>query len=316
MDLHVLVVDDEETLRSFFSQVLSEDGYIVSEAASGEEALAIFRRELQPIVLTDIRMGGMSGIQLLQEIKQINPDTQVIIITSHASVDSTITALRVGAYDYLLKPVDELDMITATVNRAAEKIRLINENRSLVAQLSAMNAELKRSNEMLQQLAVRDGLTGLYNHRFFQESFAMEMSQSKRHDTPFSILFMDVDFFKKYNDINGHPMGDSLLKTLSHLIQERVREYDIASRYGGEEFVVIMPRTVKSQALILAEDLRREVESFPFEGRENLPQKRVTLSIGVASFPEDGDDTTALLQRADQALYQAKNGGRNRVCSC
>lgn len=316
MDLHVLVVDDDDTIRSVFAQVLEEDGYPVAEASSGEEALEIFRRELQPIVLTDIRMGGMSGIKLLQEIKEINPDTQVIIITSHASIDSTITALRAGAYDFLQKPVEELDMISTTVNRAAEKVRLINENRSLVEQLSAINYELKRSNEILQQLATRDGLTGLYNHRFFQESFSMEMSHSKRNSTPFSLLFMDVDFFKKFNDTNGHPMGDNLLKGLSKIIQGRVRGYDIVSRYGGEEFVVIMPGTPKQEALKVAEYLRLEVEAYTFEGGENMPLHQVTISIGVASFPEDGEDTATLLLNADQALYKAKHEGRNKVCTC
>jgi diguanylate cyclase (GGDEF)-like protein len=316
MKLRVLVVDDEETIRTIFSQVLEEDGYEVTEAASGEEALEIFRRELQPIVLADILMEGMSGIQLLQEIKQINPDTQVIIITSHASLDSSITALRAGAYDYLQKPVDELDAISNTVARAADKIRLINENRSLVAQLSSVNDELKQSNETLQQLATRDGLTGLYNHRFFQESLALEMSHSKRHNLPFSLLFMDVDFFKKFNDTNGHPMGDSLLKGLSKIIQGRMRGYDIVSRYGGEEFVVIMPKTLKNDALVVAEYLRQEVAAFPFEGRENMPDNRVTISIGVASFPEDGADAAALLLSADQALYKAKHEGRNKVCTC
>lgn len=312
----VLVVDDEETMRSVLSQVITEDGYEVFEAGSGEEALAIFQRERPQIVLTDIVMGGMSGIDLLQEIKKISPDTQVILITCHASIDSSIKALRAGAYDYLQKPVEELDMISSIVARAAENIRLINANRSLVAQLSTVNTELKESNEALQQLATRDGLTGLYNHRFFQESLAMEMSNAKRHSSPFSLLFMDVDFFKKFNDTNGHPLGDEVLKGLAKIIQGRIRGYDVASRYGGEEFVVIMPRTRKNDARIVAESLRQEVETFPFEGRENMPDQRVTISIGVASFPEDGEEPAALLLSADQALYRAKHEGRNRVCLC
>jgi diguanylate cyclase (GGDEF)-like protein len=314
--MRVLVVDDEETMREVFSQVLEEDGYRVSVAASGEEALLIFQRERPPIVLTDIVMGGMSGIDLLQEIKKINPDTQVILITCHASVDSSVKALRAGAYDYLQKPVDELGLISSTVARAAEKVRLLTENRHLVSQLSTVNEELKQSNEVLQQLATRDGLTGLYNHRFFQEALALEMADATRHCKPCSLLFMDVDFFKKFNDTNGHPMGDTLLKGLARIIQGRMRGYDIVSRYGGEEFVVIMPGTVKGDALAVAESLRHEVEIFPFDGEENMPDKRVTISIGVASFPEDGEDGAGLLLSADQALYRAKHEGRNRVCTC
>lgn len=311
--MHLLVVDDEETLRSVVSQVLTADGFKVSEAASGEEALEAFRSSSHPLVITDIRMGGMSGIELLTRIKEHNPDTQVVIMTSHASLDSALTALRAGAYDYLVKPFESLDLISAVAGRAAEKARLVAQNRELLEQLTRANEELKEANRALKEMAVRDGLTSLYNHRYFQESLAQEVARSKRYDKRCSLIFFDVDHFKHYNDTHGHPEGDRLLKGLAGLLTANTRVCDLAARYGGEEFVLLLPETGKELALNVAEDLRSRVAEHPFAGGETQPLGRVTVSIGVAGFPEDGADAAALLSCADQFLYRAKNEGRNRV---
>jgi two-component system, cell cycle response regulator len=311
--MHLLVVDDEETLRSVVSQVLSADGFVVAEAASGEEALEAFRAESHPLVITDIRMGGMSGIELLTAIKLHNPDTQVVIMTSHASLDSAITALRAGAYDYLIKPFESLDLISAVASRAAEKARLVAQNRELLEQLQRANEELQEVNCALKEMAVRDGLTSLYNHRHFQEALAQELARSKRYEKHFSVVFMDVDNFKVYNDTHGHPQGDRLLKILSEILMSHLRSTDMAARYGGEEFVLLLPETSKAGALSIAEGLRKKVENEHFAGREQQPLGRVTISIGVASYPEDGEDAPAVMACADQLLYKAKNGGRNMV---
>ena len=311
--MHLLVVDDEETLRSVVSQVLEADGFLVAEAASGEEALESFRRELHPLVITDIRMGGMSGIELLTEIKRHNPDTQVVIMTSHASLDSALSAMRAGAYDYLIKPFESLDLITAVAGRAAEKARLVAQNRALMDQLKRANEELKEVNSALKEMAVRDGLTSLYNHRHFQEAFAKEIARAQRSDKPCSVAFMDVDNFKAYNDTHGHPDGDRLLRTLSEILISHLRCSDLAARYGGEEFVLLLPETPKAAALRIAEGLRVKVEQEHFPGREKQPLGCVTISIGVASYPEDGSDPPTVMACADQRLYKAKHGGRNMV---
>jgi diguanylate cyclase (GGDEF)-like protein len=313
--MHLLVVDDEETLRSVVSQVLTADGFLVAEAASGEEALEAFRAQSHQLVITDIRMGGMSGIELLTQIKQHNPDTQVVIMTSHASLDSALTALRAGAYDYLVKPFESLDLISAVAGRAAEKARLVAQNRELLEQLKRANEELQEANGALKEMAVRDGLTSLYNHRYFQEALALELSRSKRYSKQCSVIFMDVDNFKVYNDTNGHPEGDRLLKTLSEIMMTQLRGSDLAARYGGEEFVLLLPETRKSAAVMIAEGLRGKVAQEPFAGRERQPLGRVTISIGVASYPEDGTDPAALMACADRFLYRAKHGGKDMVVS-
>ncbi len=313
--LRILVVDDEESLREVLSEVLTDDGYNVDTAETGDKALEMFDQGNYHLVISDIRMPGMSGIELLEKIKERSTETQVIIITSHASLDTALTALRTGAYDYLIKPFEDLELISAVVNRATEKVRLIDENRDLVEQLKRYNEDLEQVNNVLRDLAIRDGLTGLFNHRHFQEKLAMEVSRSRRHGRDFSIVFFDVDHFKKYNDTHGHPMGDQLLRELGDILKERLRRSDMAARYGGEEFVLLLPETSKEGAMIAAENIRKHIAEYPFKGRDTQPERLVSVSVGVATFNQNGEDAPNLIHQADQALYRAKHSGRNRVCS-
>jgi diguanylate cyclase (GGDEF)-like protein len=312
--VHILVSDDDESLRSVLKQVLNSDGYDVTLAESGEEALAAFKKEPYPLIFTDIRMGKMNGIELLREVKQHSTDTQVIVMTSYGTLDTAITAMQAGAYDYLVKPFDDIALISSVARRAIEKIRLIEENKALMEKLRQQNAELEKTNVTLRDLAVRDGLTGLYNHRFFHEAAAKEFTRSVRYNRNISVIFADVDFFKKYNDTYGHPEGDKILAALADIFMDSRRVTDTVARYGGEEFVFLFPETSKDDALQVAENIRKKVFDHPFPGRETQPVGRITISMGVASFPEDGMADSSLITRADAALYEAKKGGRNRVC--
>ncbi len=313
--LHILVVDDDEALRGILGDVLTEDGYHVTVASSGEEALDVIRQHPFDIVVLDIRLPGMSGMEVLEKVKEMYPQLQVIIITSHASLETAVTALRCGAYDYLSKPFDDINIISAVVGRAADKIRLMRENEDLIQDLVKSKDELEAVNKELTDLAIRDGLTGLYNHRYFHEVLSMEYSRAVRHAREFSILFLDVDFFKHYNDTHGHLSGDHLLSDLAKLLIARLRIIDVIGRYGGEEFIVLLPEAPKKRALQLAEEIRQHIEVYPFYGRETQPSHRLTVSVGVAAFPEDGATIPLLIKNADNALYRAKNEGRNRVCS-
>jgi diguanylate cyclase (GGDEF)-like protein len=310
----ILVVDDDESLRTVVSQVLIEDGHEVTVAGSGEEALEVCRNEFPALVITDIVMGGMSGIELLKEIKRLHPETQVIIITSHASLDTAITAIRSGAYDYLIKPFEDISLISAVAGRAIDKIRLTEENINLVEELKQTNGELEGANALLKELSIRDGLTGLHNHRYFQEHLAMEILRSKRYNRSFALLFVDVDSFKMYNDNHGHPEGDNLLIVLSNLLKDHLRKSDLVARYGGEEFILLLPETPKENAFSVAETIRQKVADHPFPGKETQPFGKVTISLGVATYPGDGDDGSTLIQRVDKAMYEAKKSGRNKVC--
>ena len=309
----ILVVDDEEGLRSIISQVLSDDGYEVITASSGEAALEIFKNTPFPIVMTDVFMQEMTGIDLLHEIKALNPNTQVVIMTSNASLESATAALRSGAYDYLTKPFEDLEAITSVINRAAKKWELIQQKETMVDSLKKNTHDLEELNAQLKNLAIRDPLTGLFNRRHFLEALELEFSGSQYHGRAFSLLFIDLDHFKHYNDTFGHPAGDDLLKELAKLLTKGSRDTTIVARYGGEEFILLVPATPKDRARIFAERLRKSVEEHLFHGRESQPSGQMTLSIGVSTYPEDGSDIETLISRADQAMYQAKENGRNRV---
>lgn len=315
MTSKILIVDDDLAIRSVVGEVLTDEGYETTLAASGEEALEIFRRGGYGVVLTDIRMGGMNGVELLKAIKQIDPLAHVIIMTSYASIESAIAVLKAGAYDYLMKPFEDLELVISAAKRAMQSVDLIAERESLVQTLKRKNTELERANEQLQEIAVRDGLTGLFNHRYFQEILTKEAARAARHGHGLSLLFLDVDDFKRYNDTHGHQLGDTLLKQLSHIIMGAMREVDVVARYGGEEFVIILPETDKPVALQVAEKLRKLVEEHPFKGESSQPGGRVTISLGVSTWNGDGKTAAELIQKADQALYVAKGEGKNCVRS-
>ena len=310
----ILVVDDEMSVRSVLVQVLERYGYAVTEAADGEQAFERLEEKNFALVITDIKMPGTSGLEVLKKTKQSYPDTQVIIITSHASLDTAVEALRLGAYDYLFKPFEDLALISAAASRAIETVRLTEENRRLLATLQKQNSELERTNKILENVACRDGLTGLFNHRYFQDSLRSEIDRCQRENDIFSLIFFDLDHFKIYNDAHGHLEGDYLLRQLATILEKNFRHSDVVARYGGEEFVVILPGTSKKDAQHMAENMRRYIEGFPFNGRDTQPSGKLTSSIGIATYPEDGRNRTELVQSADNAMYQAKKSGRNGIC--
>ena len=204
----------------------------------------------------------------------------------------------------------ELKELTDTINKMATDLHAQRE--TLEQAVEARTRELQEANSRLTQLAVTDGLTGVYNHRRFQEAIHAEILRAERHQRPMGVLMFDVDFFKKVNDSMGHPAGDELLRRLAAVLGEDLRQTDLIARYGGEEFAVLLPETTKSEAMQVAERMREAVELQINDGATTWPQK-ITVSVGVATFPEDGKTAEAVLSAADQAMYVAKRAGRNRV---
>ncbi|MGD8837546.1 MAG: GGDEF domain-containing protein, partial [Desulfobacteraceae bacterium] len=174
--------------------------------------------------------------------------------------------------------------------------------------------QLERSNAKLKTLAIRDSLTGLYNHRYFQERLTAELNRAERYQHPFSLLFIDLDYFKTFNDTNGHLEGDRLLIALSNLFLGNLRKTDIVCRYGGDEFAVILPEESNQSARTIATKLHARVGEHPFKGQEAMPQGRITISIGIATYPDNETDAERLLMHADQIMYEAKkNRGQFRA---
>jgi len=172
----------------------------------------------------------------------------------------------------------------------------------------------RKQRAMLERLSVHDGLTGLYNYGYFVGTLRDEIKRAERYETPLSFIMIDIDHFKEYNDIFGHEKGNKVLKKIAQVLVKGVREIDTVARYGGEEFAIVLPSVEKVKAVQVAERLREKVATLEFEGDKDHPVVKKTISAGVASYPKNAKSDTELVVVADQALYLAKGGGRNRVC--
>ena len=310
--IQVLVVDDDASILGVVSEVLEDDGYAVTTASSGEQALELLKENQYWLVMSDIRLPGINGVEVLENVRRHSPRTNVIMITSHASLDTSIDAIKHGAYDYLLKPFEDLSLISNAAKRAIESFKLDMERSQMIRSLKLSNKELARLNGVLHGLAVRDGLTELFNHRYINELLDKHIEKSTLEGADLSLIFIDVDKFKGFNDENGHHNGDILLRELSALMRENVRNKDVVARWGGEEFVIVSPTTDEKTAALLADSLRQSIASHRFMVNILGPDSQVTISAGVASLNKFGTKS-ALIEAADAALYSAKNNGRNQV---
>jgi diguanylate cyclase (GGDEF)-like protein len=191
---------------------------------------------------------------------------------------------------------------------------------SMFANQVALAIENAKLYERVEKLAITDGLTNIYNHRYFQDIFRYELNRLERYSSEtgiiglMSLIMIDVDHFKNYNDTNGHPAGDVVLIEVGQILKECTRKVDLVARYGGEEFIVMLPYTTKRGAVALAERIRSKVENQPFEFAKNQPGGKLTISVGVATYRNDGKTSEEIIKVADQGLYKAKSEGRNRVC--
>jgi len=311
--MNILIADDEVAIRELVGEILGGEGHEITLAEDGEDALEKFKRSWHEIVFSDIRMPKMNGIELLAAIKGINANTQFVIMTSHASIDNSIQALKMGAFDYILKPFERLDVITEAANRAMVNLSGIRRQQSLLDTLSRQNEELDTLNIKILDLAIRDGLTGLFNRRYAQERLDKAFDRATRLARELSVLFMDLDHFKFFNDTHGHQAGDEILQILAGIMTQAVRESDTLARWGGEEFIVICPETNQEDACMLAKRIRKSVAGHPFPNAAQQPLGVVSLSIGVASRSNGTDSSEKLLRFADDAVYRAKDSGRNRA---
>ncbi len=294
---NIMVVDDEPIMRNLLTDVLQNEGYHVHNFSQAEDALKNVIDDKVAIIITDIKMKGMDGMELLKRVKEINHAIDVVVMTGYASVNTAVESMKLGAVDYLTKPLN-IDQIRLIVNKTVER-RFLK----------------KRANEsaFYKKMSQVDGLTELFNHRFFQRLLDIEIARANREKWPVSLIILDIDNFKVLNDKNGHPVGDLALKKISWLLKQNFRDCDFVCRYGGEEFAVIIPNADKALAKKMAGRIRKIVEKAEFEHEETLPQGTFTISLGIAEYPVDAQSKAELIEKADQALYQAKSKGKNRV---
>jgi two-component system, cell cycle response regulator len=295
----VLIAEDETSTRLLLQSLLLKWGYNVSAVSDGQEAWRFLNQVRQPmLVVLDWKMPGMEGPEIVRQLRLHEGGTQhyVIIITSGSSENAVARALDAGADDFIVKPFN-LDELRA---RIAVGCRVSSLHQALADKLRKLEA----ASEEISRLARTDELTGLHNRRSFNELFALALSSARRHGQPLSLISIDLDHFKAVNDTYGHSVGDLVLKDFSALLQAMVREEDVAVRWGGEEFIILLSHTASGAATALAERIRHS------PGRAS--SLMMTASFGVAQL-QDGENENDLIRRADQALYDAKHGGRNRV---
>ena len=298
--MRLLVVDDDALLRRSLNLQLTRAGYEVHEAEDGDVAWEMMERVGYRFVITDWNMPGLSGPELVTRMRQMLSTgyTYILMLTAHSEKMDVIAGLYAGADDYLTKPFD-MNELRARVGIGVRILELEAKLQELLASAA--------------ELAVRDALTGLFNRRAFDDRLADEVQRAGRYQRPLTLLMIDIDYFKLYNDQHGHPQGDALLRELSRLFLASVRSTDFVARYGGEEFVVILPETNPANAYAVATTILERVCSHPFTYSENQPGGSLTVSIGVAGNDDGKPDAAQLLLAADRAMYQAKSAGRNQV---
>jgi two-component system, cell cycle response regulator len=287
----VLIIDDSVSVHRLLKARLSSEGLTLLEALDGNSGIEMAHEHKPDVILLDLSMPGLDGFQVLRQLKDDPAVGQipVIVLSGMQSPQDKVTAFDLGAIDFIAKPFD----LTELRVRVRSAIRL---------------SELL---QLLSQRAQIDGLTGLYNRAHFDRRWPEELAGATRHDRPISLAMIDLDHFKSINDTFGHPAGDSVIQALGRILQEQCRSSDIACRYGGEEFIIILPDTSPDAGFELCDRIRLSIAQITWPRH---PERKVTCSIGLVGA--EGSvlaSPTTMIEAADKILYKAKQAGRNRV---
>jgi diguanylate cyclase (GGDEF)-like protein len=322
-DSNILIVDDTPENLTVLRQMLKEHGYRARPALSGEIALKAAQADIPDLILLDIMMPGMDGFEVCKKLKS-NADTRdipVLFISALNEAADKVKGFEAGGVDYITKPFHTAEVFARVETHLtirhlqkrmqAQNIRLLNE----IEERKRVEIALEGANQELEQLASLDGLTLIANRRQFDVTLDREWKRLSRDAKPLSLIFCDIDFFKKYNDNYGHVDGDDCLKKVALAITSAVnRPADIAARYGGEEFAVIMPDTDLDGAVVVAEEIRRAVRKLGIPHTQSEASPVVSLSLGVTTMTPDPEKSPeTIILAADSLLYRAKESGRDRV---
>lgn len=292
----ILIVNCENNVRQSLKDILQEN-YEVFTSSTLTEALQMCKDQHISTVFAELETDETKGIEVIAKFQAVKSDMPIIVVTTHNSVLMAVEAMKAGAYDYITKPFNS-DELKLVVMHALERKKL--------------QEEIKEKT-FFKEMSITDSLTGLYNRRYFDELIFREEARAKRYPQKFSLLMIDIDNFKKVNDTYGHPSGDSILKRMGEILRSRPRNTDFVARYGGEEFSIIAPHTSKKNASVFAARMLDIIAREEFILNDST-KARVTVSIGVANFDDDAQTKEELIKKADNALYQAKKMGKNRVC--
>ena len=290
----VLIIDDDPLVVDILGTVFDGDLRILT-AHSGREGIALAMTENPDLILLDVRMPDMDGYETCRRLKSMaeTADIPLVFLTARIETEDEFKGLELGAIDYIAKPI------------IPQIVRARIQN----------HLTLKRQRDLLANMSMIDGLTGIANRRRLDDHMDQELRRSLRNKTPLSLLLMDIDDFKAYNDTYGHARGDDCLRAVAHAIRDHLRRpSDLVARYGGEEFAVVLPDTPLDAASQLAEKIRAGVESLNIAHPKSRAAHYVTVSVGAATTTEERGLTKAqLIEAADSQLYASKRAGRNRV---
>jgi two-component system, cell cycle response regulator len=295
----VVVADDDRITREMLSQILKNHGFVVDAVADGQLALERVAKGGVDLVLLDVLMPRLSGLEACRLLKGMTSDTflPVVLVTVKTDSASRVEGLRIGADDYVCKPFEESELIARV--EAMLRIKKLHDH---VAQAKAK----------LEQLSVHDELTGLYNYRYLHTRLSEEFKRAERYHDPLAASVIDIDRLQAFNEDGGRAAGDRVIKTVADAIRRSVREVDVVARFGGDEFLVVLPSTHFAGSVTVAERIWQDVAQSPALARSGAAP---TVSVGVALYPSrDVRTKDALLRAADAALHQAKRDGGNRIC--
>ncbi len=298
--MKILIADDDPVFRDLLEIILVKWGYDVVVAVNGYDALRILKSEDPPrLAILDWMMPDMEGVEVCRKVREkiIDPYTYIILLTSQQRDEDLVTGMEAGADDYITKPFKHNEL----------RLRLRAGRRIIELQ-----NELIAARDSFRTKASHDSLTGLWNHEEILHILAQELSRAEREENCVGLIMADIDFFKKINDTFGHLAGDAVLRSTAGKMSSLMRSYDSIGRYGGDEFLIILPDCCSEYSAAFAERLRQCMESAAFDTPEGMIP--VTVSLGVAaSNQERKKDADFLVKAADEALYRAKENGRNRV---
>jgi len=298
--MKILIAEDDPVFRHVLETVLVNWGYDVVVAENGNDALRILRSGDPPrLAILDWMMPGLNGVEVCRKVREkiIDPYTYIILLTSQQREEDLVTGMEAGADDYITKPCNHNELRL----RLRAGRRIIELQNELIAARDTFRAK-----------ASHDSLTGLWNHEEIIHILAQELSRAEREEKCVGVIMVDIDFFKEINDTHGHLAGDVVLRSTAGIMRSLMRPYDSIGRYGGDEFLVILPECCLEYAAAFAERLRVSVGGDFIDTSEGMIQ--VTISLGVAASNEKGKkDADFLVKAADEALYRAKENGRNRL---
>lgn len=298
-DLNILSIEDDKMYFSILKKMLSNLGMTeVSQAMNIKEAKALLTKNTYALTLLEYKLPDGDAFDLLGFMKGQDIQVPVVVLTGQGDEAIASKAIQTGAYDYLSKENINESSLFRSINTTLERFRL--------------NREINMAMTKMAEMSTTDELTGLYNRRYFTEALEREIARAKRYGTSLVMCLMDLDYFKRVNDAYGHTAGDMVLAEIGKILKDCIRKSDLACRYGGEEFAVILPDTDVKKAKAVCERFRKIVAEHPF--KHNLSQFNITISMGITSYNSFMDQSPIeILELADKALYQAKEAGRNQL---